>query len=205
MKLGEIRPRWAGWIISVVALVGAELRYRSFFESNPVAGAVVVIVALCGCVIAVLVKRHDFMVDSVESQGPPYIQGNLHLDAMPHDWQHLIRSGLDKKAQKLGEVRVNVTAEHEWLTIRRVWNPSRSFEPLEARYPLGAVTDVVVGQSVTGLIGSTLTFKLAGGEVRFDVQTSAKAAEVVAQRFRQAATHARSSDGPPPSTLQINR
>jgi hypothetical protein len=205
MKLGEIRPRWAAWFVVVLSLVGAELRYRSFFESYPVVGAAVTIMALGGCVIAVMVKRHDFMVDSVESQGPPYIQANLRFDAMPYDWQRLIWSALDKKAQKLGDLRVNVTAEHEWLTIRRVWNPSRSFEPLEARYPLGAITDVVVGQSVMGLIGSTLTFKLAGGDVRFDVQTDAKAAEVLAQRFRQEATHARSSDAAPPFTLQITR
>jgi hypothetical protein len=97
-----------------------------------------------------------------------------------------------------------VRAADDSLVIERVWDPLLYFEPIEARFPIGAVTDVVVGPPVVALIGSTLTFQLAsGGEVRFDVQAGAALAERVAQRFRDAADTARAARPAPSPTLQL--
>ena len=198
------KGRWVGWVVVVFGLAAVTVRNVFLVGGDPTLDVAMAGAALAGLIIVVISGRREFKSGGTSDVGPLCVQAGLVFSAMPQDWQRLIFGAADPKARRRGGLTVKVCVADDWLVIDRVWDPLLYFEPLEARFPIAAVTDVVVGAPVVALIGSTLTFQLAsGGEVRFDVQAGAALAERVAQRFRDAATSARATRSAPSPALEL--
>lgn len=201
---GSSKHQWVGWAILVLSITAVTGRYVFVQGADPTLSVAMAAAGLVGVIIAVVAGRHEFKVDGANELGPLSMRAGLVFSAMPNDWQRLVLDAADPKARKRGGFTVTVRATDDSLVIERVWDPLLYFEPFEARFPMAAVNDVVVGPPVMGHIGATLTFHMAsGGTVRFDVQAGTAMAERVAQRFRDVAISARSGGPAPPATLRL--
>jgi hypothetical protein len=131
-------------------------------------------------------RRAERQIEASVNTGELRIELGLDFDCLPGDWPQRAQETLTAAgAGRTPSLPVILTANNGRLIIekRRGFWLGRS--PFHAEIVTADITGVRVGQSRTGIAGSSLTIQLRSGEeLRGDLPVASERAEELAQRIR---------------------